>query len=270
MYQMLTGILPYETPSPAELAEADDRRAGVAAPRCAIRSCPKAVNDIVMKAHGARHRLALPARRATCWPTSWPWTGRARAARPHAGRRAGRRRDSAHMHDIHSRLRARETPPATLLLALPQADARPLRPLPVLRRERSKPRSSTGRRLRRRSGTRFRAVRNRSQIATECHGDKVGKEHVMSFGTGKDLDERLAGGLGRREDPRRVARRSTTARASSRARAATARPRASACFRLDEHVVRLLDSAKIYRMDSPLDQAGWENGDPRHDPRERS
>ena len=39
-------------------------------------------------------------------------------------------------------------------------------------------------------------------------------------------------------------------------------PRGSACFRLDDHVVRLLDSAKIYRMESPLDQEGWENAIP--------
>jgi branched-chain amino acid aminotransferase len=38
-----------------------------------------------------------------------------------------------------------------------------------------------------------------------------------------------------------------------------ATPRGSACFRLDCHVRRLLDSAKIYRMDSPLDQKGWEH-----------
>ena len=36
-------------------------------------------------------------------------------------------------------------------------------------------------------------------------------------------------------------------------------PKGSAAFRLDAHIVRLLDSAKIYRMDSPLDFAGWEN-----------
>jgi len=36
-------------------------------------------------------------------------------------------------------------------------------------------------------------------------------------------------------------------------------PKGSACFRLDAHVTRLLDSAKIYRMDSPLDQSGWES-----------
>jgi branched-chain amino acid aminotransferase len=34
-------------------------------------------------------------------------------------------------------------------------------------------------------------------------------------------------------------------------------PRGSACFRLDDHVLRLINSAKIYRMDSPLDRAGW-------------
>lgn len=33
--------------------------------------------------------------------------------------------------------------------------------------------------------------------------------------------------------------------------------RGSACFRLDEHLLRLQRSAKIYRMDYPLDLAGW-------------
>lgn len=35
-------------------------------------------------------------------------------------------------------------------------------------------------------------------------------------------------------------------------------PKGAACFRLDDHIVRLLDSGKIYRMDSPLDHEGWE------------
>src|SRR2546422_561575 len=34
-------------------------------------------------------------------------------------------------------------------------------------------------------------------------------------------------------------------------------PKGSACFRLDEHLVRLQNSAKIYRMEYPLDLAGW-------------
>lgn len=37
-----------------------------------------------------------------------------------------------------------------------------------------------------------------------------------------------------------------------------ATPRGSACFRLDAHLRRLIDSAKIYRMDSPLDLDGWQ------------
>ena len=36
-----------------------------------------------------------------------------------------------------------------------------------------------------------------------------------------------------------------------------ATPRGSACFRTDEHLVRLQHSAKIYRMEYPLDLAGW-------------
>jgi len=36
-------------------------------------------------------------------------------------------------------------------------------------------------------------------------------------------------------------------------------PKGSACFRLDAHMRRLLDSQKIYRMEYPLDQSGWQN-----------
>jgi branched-chain amino acid aminotransferase len=36
-----------------------------------------------------------------------------------------------------------------------------------------------------------------------------------------------------------------------------ATPKGSACFRLDEHLTRLQISAKIYRMEYPLDLAGW-------------
>jgi branched-chain amino acid aminotransferase len=36
-------------------------------------------------------------------------------------------------------------------------------------------------------------------------------------------------------------------------------PRGSACFRLDAHMRRLQQSAKIYRMDYQLDLAGWQN-----------
>jgi branched-chain amino acid aminotransferase len=36
-----------------------------------------------------------------------------------------------------------------------------------------------------------------------------------------------------------------------------ATPKGSACFRLDEHLVRLINSGKIYRMAYTLDLAGW-------------
>jgi len=36
-----------------------------------------------------------------------------------------------------------------------------------------------------------------------------------------------------------------------------ATPKGSACFRLDAHMRRLIDSAKIYRMEYPLDASGW-------------
>jgi branched-chain amino acid aminotransferase len=34
-------------------------------------------------------------------------------------------------------------------------------------------------------------------------------------------------------------------------------PKGSACFRLDAHIRRLVNSAKIYRMEYPLDLSGW-------------
>ena len=36
-----------------------------------------------------------------------------------------------------------------------------------------------------------------------------------------------------------------------------AAPRGSASFRIDEHIERLINSGRIYRMDSPLDKNGW-------------
>ena len=49
MYQMLTGVLPYETPSPAELARLMTGEL-VSPPRVRNPKLPKAVNEIVMKA----------------------------------------------------------------------------------------------------------------------------------------------------------------------------------------------------------------------------
>ena len=46
-------------------------------------------------------------------------------------------------------------------------------------------------------------------------------------------------------------------------------PQGSACFRLDDHLVRLVNSAKIYRMEYPLDLVGLARCRPRDDPRQR-
>jgi branched-chain amino acid aminotransferase group I len=76
----------------------------------------------------------------------------------------------------------------------------------------------------------------------------------MAFsGLRKNLDEWRIGGLGRREDSRRLARDPLRQRVFEGARC-YATPRGSACFRLDAHMRRLYDSAKIYRMTPVLAQ----------------
>lgn len=114
MYQMLTGSLPYNTPSPADL-ERLVRGELVAPPRSRNSRIPKELNDIVLRAMapaiGDRYQRAgellddLLAARGR-------WAG-ARAPRadgdratPHAAK------PSAAMQEIQNRLRARETPAA--------------------------------------------------------------------------------------------------------------------------------------------------------------
>jgi serine/threonine protein kinase len=113
MYQMLTGILPYETPSPAELQKLMTGEL-VSAPRLRNPKIPKAVNDIILKAMapeiGARYQrasdlladiLALGRESSSRRP--------ARVVTPEPANGAD---GSSQLHDIHSRLRARETPQA--------------------------------------------------------------------------------------------------------------------------------------------------------------
>ena len=103
MYQMLTGVLPYDTPSPADL-ERLRRGELVTPPRLKNPKIPKAINDVVMKAMApeihARYQRAgellddvLAARGST--PRRTP--------RPSPT-------DSASAEDIQTRLRARESP----------------------------------------------------------------------------------------------------------------------------------------------------------------
>jgi serine/threonine-protein kinase len=115
MYQMLTGVLPYDTPAPADL---DKLMSGelVSPPRLKNPSIPKAINDIVMRALApevtARYQRAtdlledvLAARSATL-PRRTP--SGAAAARSETPARGGR--DDA--QGIQTRLRAREAPAA--------------------------------------------------------------------------------------------------------------------------------------------------------------
>ena len=137
MYQMLTGILPYDAPAPADI---DKLMSGelVSPPRLKNPAIPKAINDIVLKAMAPdltmRYQRAsdlledvLAERRASRTPP-------ASAAPRHAGggrRRRGSRRRGAGSPPAPQSARIA---PAALLLALPQAAARPLGPLSLLRR----------------------------------------------------------------------------------------------------------------------------------------
>src|SRR5450759_1975015 len=105
MHQMFTGVLPYDTPSPADLDRLM-RQELLTAPRLKNPKIPKAINDIVLKAMApeitARYQRAselldevLAARGGS---------GR-RPQRPAAGGDA-----CSDVEDIQTRLKAREAP----------------------------------------------------------------------------------------------------------------------------------------------------------------
>jgi serine/threonine protein kinase len=110
MYQMLTGALPYNSPSPADMGRLA-RGELVTPPRLRNPKLPRAINDIVLKAMApdihARYQRAgdllddvLAARRTVSQPTPTQT-----AARQPRGEPA-----SEVAHDIQSRLRARLAP----------------------------------------------------------------------------------------------------------------------------------------------------------------
>ena len=136
MYQMLTGMLPYDTPAPADL---DKLMSGelVSPPRLKNPTIPKAINDIVLQGDGAGGHRPLPARADLLDDSARGARHRRRgdaaaARRPPAMARRGAPREDAGSHSEPA-ARARSARRA-LLLALPQAAARPHRSLPVLRR----------------------------------------------------------------------------------------------------------------------------------------
>src|SRR5499425_2797383 len=103
IYQMLTGVLPYDTPSPADL-ERLMRGDLVSPPRSRNQKIPRALNDVILKAMApdihARYPRAgelleavLSARRSSARPTPRPTPS-----------------ETEGVDDIHNRLKARETP----------------------------------------------------------------------------------------------------------------------------------------------------------------
>ena len=112
MYQMLTGALPYDTPTPADLDRLF-RGELVTAPRLKNSRIPKAIDDIVLRAMApdvsARYQRAsdllndlLSARGGRRTPRAVP--RQTPIAAPVAVS------PPEDVHDIHTRLRARETP----------------------------------------------------------------------------------------------------------------------------------------------------------------
>jgi serine/threonine-protein kinase len=124
MYQMLTGLLPYDTPSPADL-ERLMRGELTAPPRTRNQRIPKGISDIVMKAMApevpARYQRAADLLEAVLAARARPGVSRPSAVAAYTDgstRRPGRRAPlenataSENADDIQARLKARESPQA--------------------------------------------------------------------------------------------------------------------------------------------------------------
>jgi serine/threonine-protein kinase len=111
MYQMLTGVLPYNTPAPADL---DKLMRGelVSPPRMRNPKIPSQISDIVMKAVapdiGARYQRASDLLSDLLTAREGRTTPRTSKQTPSAATAVGSTPED--VEDIHSRLRARETP----------------------------------------------------------------------------------------------------------------------------------------------------------------
>jgi serine/threonine protein kinase len=107
MYQMLTGSMPYDTPSPADITRLA-RGELLSAPRIKNPKIPKSINDIVLRAMAPD-----PTER---YQRASELLNDLLAAREPAPRRATGRKGAATadatVAEIQSRLKARETPPA--------------------------------------------------------------------------------------------------------------------------------------------------------------
>ena len=134
MYQMLTGLLPYDTPAPADLEKLMSGEL-VTPPRLKNSAIPKAVNDVVMRAMSPD--LTVRYQRATdlledVLAAGTPAKTR-RTPPPRSRRSRGARASRRRAGDPDASPCARNTRPA-ILLAVPQAAARAHGQMPVLRR----------------------------------------------------------------------------------------------------------------------------------------
>ena len=111
MYQMVTGELPYNTPAPADI-EKLMRGELVTAPRVKNSRLPRAINDIIMRALAPD--LTVRYQRAAALLEDLLAAHAPVGRRRTKGRRTAVGLDliDANVADIHSRLKARETPQA--------------------------------------------------------------------------------------------------------------------------------------------------------------
>jgi serine/threonine-protein kinase len=113
MYQMLTGVLPYDTPAPSDL---DKLMSGelVSPPRLKNPSIPKSINDIILKAMAPdvaqRYQRASDLLEDVLAAANTLRTPPASGTPSRGGGGQGRGRDDA--QSIQTRLRARDTPAA--------------------------------------------------------------------------------------------------------------------------------------------------------------
>jgi serine/threonine protein kinase len=116
MYQMLTGVLPYDTPTPRDLERIMSGEL-VMAPRLKNPKVPKAINDIVLKALAPhltiRYASAADLLNAIVGAQlpKAPRTGAARAAAPEPRPKSASRVSNEDRAAMQDRLKARDTPP---------------------------------------------------------------------------------------------------------------------------------------------------------------
>jgi eukaryotic-like serine/threonine-protein kinase len=112
MYQMMTGVLPYDTPAPADLAKLMSGEL-VSPPRLKNSAIPKTISDIIMRAMSpevtARYQRASDLLQDVLAERQTAQARRPAAAPPARGEARSGREDA---RAIQSRLRAREAPVA--------------------------------------------------------------------------------------------------------------------------------------------------------------